>query len=323
MTVAESNPRFDPERARRALSWCATAGAFLVFIVIVASAFLRLAQAADAWPEAIVIVRFAHRVAAIGVGFLVVAIVVVCWTVRRKRSGEPIAAFVLVALTVFLSVLGRATPGAELPAVTLGNLLGGMAMLGLFWWLRLSARDVKSAQSRGIVASTLMWTGLALFALELAVGAFVSASHAQASCKTIPDCDGRWWPPGESLAVLDPRRAFEAPSGPAPLLEARRQALHMAHRFGALLVLAYWTFLAVILRWRNRLGARASAVVAALLAAEMGLGVAVVSSGAILAAVAHNAWAALILLAAVRAVFYSRLAEEASVSDACQTVTSK
>jgi len=322
--MTEIRPGHDFERARRALVWCATASALLVFIVIVASAFLRLAQAAEAWPDAIVLVRFAHRVAAIGVGFLVLAIAVVCWTVRRKQPGEAMTAFALITLTVFLSVLGRATPGAELAAVTLGNLLGGMAMLGLLWWLRLAARSGKLSRAPGPrVTSAFVWTGLLLIVLELAMGAYVSASHAQASCKTIPDCHGQWWPAGETLAVLDPRRAFEPLFGPAPVLEARRQALHMAHRFGAVLVLAYWTGLAVILRARNRARAGASAVVALMLAAELGLGLVVVGSGAILAAVAHNAWAALLLLAAVRAVFQSRLAEEASVSAACQTVTSK
>lgn len=322
--MSETGSRFDLERARRALVWCATTGALLVFIVIVASAFLRLAQAAETWPDAIVVVRFAHRVAAIGVGFLVLAIAVVCWTVRRRQPGEAIAAAVLVALTIFLSVLGRATPGAELPAVTLGNLLGGMAMLGLLWWLRLAARSARASPiNRGRVASALAWAGLALIATELAMGALVSASHAQASCKTLPDCHGHWWPPGETLAALDPRRAFEPLAGPAPALEARRQALHMAHRFGAAFVLAYWASLAFIMRARNTLAAKASAVVALMLAAEAGLGAVVVGSGAILVAVAHNAWAALLLLTAVRAVFQSRLAEEASVSAACQTVTSK
>ena len=322
--MAEGKRPFDPERARRALAWCATTGAFLVLVVIVASAFLRLAQAAEAWPDAIVLVRFAHRVAAIGVGFLALAIAVVCWTARRREPGEAVAALALVALTVFLSVLGRATPGAELPAVTLGNLLGGMSMLGLLWWLRLAARGVPALPVAGAHRTpTIVWAGLVLIALELALGAYVSASHAQASCKTVPDCHGQWWPPGESLAVLDPRRAFEPLAGPAPVLEARRKALHMAHRFGAVLVLVYWTVLSVVMRNRHQVGAKVSAVVAVLLAAEVGLGAVVVGSGAILAAVAHNAWAALVLLSGVRAVFYSRLAEDASVSDACQTVTSK
>jgi len=322
--MTETAPRHDFERARRALAWCATTGAFLVFVVIVASAFLRLAQAAETWPDAIVLVRFAHRVAAIGVGFLVLAIAVVCWTARRQQPGEAIVAAALVALTIFLSVLGRATPGAELPAVTLGNLLGGMAMLGLLWWLRLAARSARAGwKPRARVAWALAWTGLALIVLELAMGALVSASHAQASCKTLPDCHGYWWPPGETLAALDPRRAFEPLSGQTPAAEGRRQALHMAHRFGAVLVLAFWIGLAVILRRQSRIAAGASAVVALMLAAEAGLGVVVVGSGAILAAVAHNAWAALTLLSAVRAVFQSRLADEASVSAACQTVTSK
>ena len=313
-------------RAGHLLARSATGGAILVLVVIVASAFLRLAQAAEAWPDAIVIVRFAHRVAAMGVSFLVLTIAVVCWSVRRHHTGEAIAAAVLVALTIFLSVLGRATPGSGMPAVTLGNLLGGMAMLGLFWWLRLTARDPwapPAPTGTGVNASAICWVGLGLVVIEIAMGAQVSASHAAASCTTIPDCRGYWWPADATLAAFDPRHLFEPLSDAAPGVEARRQALHMAHRFGAVLVLGYWAILAVVMRARNLVSARAVAVVALMLVVEAGLGMTIVGTGAILVAVAHNAWAALLLMAAIGAVFQSRLAEEASVSAVCQTVTSK
>lgn len=313
-------------RAGHLLARSATAAAVLVLVVIVASAFLRLAQAAEAWPDAIVIVRFAHRVAAIGVGFLILLIAVVCWSVHRRHRGEAVAAGALVALTIFLSVLGRATPGSEMPAVTLGNLLGGMAMLGLLWWLRLTARDSWSSPAptgTGINASAICWVGLGLIVIEIALGALVSASHAAASCTTLPDCHGYWWPADATLVAFDPRHLIEPLSDAAPGVETRRQALHMAHRFGAVLVLGYWAILAVIMRARSLVSARAVAVVALMLVVEAGLGMTIVGTGAILVAVAHNAWAALLLTATIDAVFQSRLAEEASVSAACQTVTSK
>lgn len=310
--------------AGQTLERSATWGAVLVFIVLVASAFLRLAQAAEAWPDAIVIVRFAHRIAAAGVGFLVLVIALVCWSVRRRQTGEAMAAAGLVVLTIFLSVLGRATPGSELPAVTLGNLLGGMAMLGLLWWLRLAARNGRLPPAvAGPDTSVFGRAGLALLVIQLALGALVSASHAAASCTTFPDCHGFWWPSDMPLAALDPRQIFEPLPGTAPGAEMQRQALHMLHRFGAVVVLAYWSFLAFGLRARRPATARASALVTLMLIAEVVLGFAVVGAGAILAAVAHNAWAALTLLAAVRAASQSRLAEDAIVSAACQTVTSK
>jgi len=322
--MPEIDSRRTLARATGLLARGATAGTALVFLVLVASAFLRLAQAAEAWPDAIVVVRFAHRIAAAGVGFVVLAIAVVCWTVRRRQPGEPMAAAALVALTIFLSVLGRATPGSELPAVTLGNLLGGMAMMGLLWWLRIRAWETRPlALAAGPSASAIGWSGVGLLGIELALGALVSAGHAAGSCATFPDCHGVWWPPDTPLAALDPRQIFEPLSGAAPGMEMRRQALHMLHRFGAVAVLAYWCLVAVVLRGRSRTAARASAAVALMLLAEALLGFAVVGTSAILAAVAHNAWAALTLLTAIRAASQSRLAEAASVSAACQTVTSK
>lgn len=118
----------------------------LIYVVIVSGAFLRLLEdglgcpdwpacyaapppaAADS-PVVARTMRVVHRVAAAGVGFGVILIALLVFRapghVRRKRLTAG-----LVALTVvFLAALGRATAGAVPPAVTLGNLLGGLLML--------------------------------------------------------------------------------------------------------------------------------------------------------------------------------------------------
>jgi heme A synthase len=304
------------ERARRFAARVAAIGCALVLAVIVASAYIRLSQAGPGWSGLTGLARIVHRLAASAEALLVVMIVAVCWGVRRTWTGGALTAAVIAGLTVFLALLGIVTAEAQSPAVTLGNLLAGMALLGTLWSLRLQAR---SAVTPACSTTALwMWAGVALLALQIALGGLVSAHHAAASCATFPACDGEWWPAGASFASPDP-----IPEA-ALLADPARRALHMAHRFGAAILLLYWVALALVLLSRDRATARGAASVSAMLLAQAALGAIVVASGAtVAAAMAHNAWAALTVVAAVSAAFYSGLPRGAAAPVACQIVTSK
>ncbi|MBM3356919.1 MAG: hypothetical protein FJY54_04235 [Betaproteobacteria bacterium] len=309
-------------RAARLLAQVATAGAALVLVVIVASAYLRLAQAGQGASLMIEIMRVIHRIAAATVGVLVVVIAVVCWGAARDFIRQSLAAGAIVALTLFLSVLGRATPGAELPAVTLGNLLGGMVMLGLLWWMALAARAAGGPQRGG--PPPRMWGALVLLAVQIGLGALVSANQAAASCPGFPGCSGGLWPEDASLAALDPWRAPQPLSGEALAEDPVRRALHMVHRFGALILLAYWAALAAWMQWQQQPAWPHAAAACAMLAVQALLGIATaLSAPGLVLPVLHNAWAALTVVVAAGAAFHSRSAEAAGVSAACQTVTSK
>jgi heme A synthase len=163
-----------------------------------------------------------------------------------------------------------------------------------------------------------------LLAFQIALGGLVSAHRAAASCATFPACDGEWWPAGATFALLDLIRAPDSFAGAALLADPARRALHMAHRFGAAILLLYWAALTLGLRSRDRAAARGAAAVAAMLLAQVALGATVVASGAaVAAAVIHNAWAALTVVVAVSATFYSGLHRGAGTSAARQTATSK
>ena len=304
------------ERARRFAATAAAIGCALVFAVIVASVYIRLSQAGPGWSGPVGLARIVHRLAASAEAVLAVMIAVVCWGARREWMGGALIAAAIAALTVFLTLLGIVTAEGQSPAVTLGNLLGGMALLGTLWSLRLQARSAAPSA----YSTTVFWmgSGVVLLALQIALGGLVSAHHAAASCATFPACDGEWWPAGASFAPPDPI------PGAALLSDPARRALHMAHRFGAAIVLLYWAALTLGLRSRDRAAAKGAAAVTAMLLVQGLIGVIVVGSGAaVAAAVAHNAWAALTVVAAVNAAFYSSLPRGAGASDACQIVTSK
>jgi heme A synthase len=300
-------------RARRFAATAAAIGCALVLAVIVASVYIRLSQAGPGWSGPVGLARIVHRLAASAEAVLVVMIVAVCWGARRTWTGGVLTAAVIAGLTVFLTLLGIVTAEGQSPPVTLGNLLAGMALLGTFWSLRLQARStVPPAYS-----ATVFWmsAGMALLALQIALGGLVSAHHAAASCATFPACDGEWWPAGASPDPIP---------GAALLADPARRALHMAHRFGAAILLLYWAALTLGLRTRDRAAAKGAAAVAAMLLVQGLIGVIVVGSGAaVAAAVAHNAWAALTVVVAVSATHYSALYRGAGMSAGRQTVTSK
>ena len=311
----------------------------LVFVVIVTSAYLRLAQAglgcAD-WPACygasqlgqvgqtpllIAIMRVAHRIAASAVAFAVIVIAVVSFgALRHERRRSGLAAL-LVALTVFLAVLGVITPGAQFPAVVLGNLLGGMVLLAVMAWLLLDASSTRPASG---VVSPVLAAGAVILALQIALGAAVSANFAGASCPSLPGCSSGWEIAAKTMALLDPWRVPSALQGAALVDDAARGGLHMLHRLGAAVVTIYWCGVALLVIRRGITVARNVYWVAAVLVAQAAIGAAAVASNLPLwLAVLHNAVAAVAVLAATTALFHSRFSVEASVSAACQIEISK
>lgn len=284
----------DAARARHFAARAALVGCALVFAVIVASAYLRLSGAGPGWTGLVGAARIVHRLAASAEALLVVMLAAVCWRARHQWARGAWAAAAIAALGLALALLGVATTEQAPPAVQLGNLLGGMALLGAFGWLAREAREpapfVGSSAARGL------WVGVALLASQIALGGLVSVQQAATSCPALPLCEAGW-----RTAQADPQSpASLHPPSADPMSESMRRALHIAHRAGAVMLLAYWSALAVLLRRRAPETSKTAAAVSAMLFAQALLGASVVASGAApAAALVHNAWAALTLLAAL------------------------
>jgi len=119
----------------------------------------------------------------------------------RKRPVIYVSAS-LLALTLFLAVLGRATPGSQRPAVTLGNVLGGLTMLGLFWWLQLETSAPRHTGAPGLLPAGVL--GMMLLAMQFSLGTLVSANHASVACTSFPGCNAVAATAGWEFAALDP-----------------------------------------------------------------------------------------------------------------------
>lgn len=140
-----------PPEAR--LAAAAAAGLGLVLLVIVVSVAIRL----EAGP--LTALRGVHRAAA---SLEVLAMLALAWLAWRR-------ALLVIALTVFLSLLGIFAGQKPPPAAALGNLLGGLALAAAFAWVlgRAHGRTPQARQWFGHAAA-------ALFALQCALGAWLS-----------------------------------------------------------------------------------------------------------------------------------------------------
>jgi heme a synthase len=123
--------------------------------------------------------RLAHRVAAVSALLLALTMVMICFSARPVLRAEGAMALALLGLALFLAVLGRWSSGARVPAVAMGNLLGGFAMLALSARLALAGRPLHAARLRTWAVPAAL-----LVIVQVALGGLVSASFAGLSCTT-------------------------------------------------------------------------------------------------------------------------------------------
>jgi hypothetical protein len=124
-----------PGAGLRGGAWLAFA---LLVVIMLASAFLRLAHGEAATGGAVDIVRGIHRVAASLAFIVLVGVAIFGWDELQPLGSSRAVLAAQLGLAAALAVLGYYTP-SELPVVMLGNPLGGLAMVGLAWWLVLVA----------------------------------------------------------------------------------------------------------------------------------------------------------------------------------------
>lgn len=302
-------------RRQRMLQRSAALCAALVLLIAALSAFLRLdksglgcqpwpacygqveaaAAAGDDAAPGVVIARLAHRTVASVALVLVILIVMVAVSARPLSRSAVALALGLLATVLFLAGLGWVTRGSRLPAVALGNLLGGFAMLALAWRLAADAPRVRAASSRWAAAA------LAALVLQVTLGGLVSTTFADLSCGNLADCARVAAQQGWPWAQLDPWRepAFTA-STHAPI-NPGGALVQLLHRAGALVVLAL-ALPAAWLAWRH--GRTGSAVVLMLLLlAQLAAGVWLLTPAMPLAAAwVHNLLAALMVALLARLV---------------------
>ncbi|MCY3852297.1 MAG: COX15/CtaA family protein [Gammaproteobacteria bacterium] len=243
-----------------------------------------------------------HRYLAGALGLLILALAVLC----RTRLGSARLArgtMALLALVVLQALLGMWTVTLQLkPLIVTLHLLGGFATLGLIWWLLLRYHDWPrpTASDPPRPLRYLYAAALAGLVVQITLGGWTSTNYAALACPDFPTCREQWWPSGMDFSeafVLWRGLGIDYEYG--VLDSPARTAIHVAHRIGAVVASALILALAAA-SIRSGPGAwRTSGwVLIALLAIQVSLGIGnIVLQLPLSVAVAHNAFAAILLLA--------------------------
>lgn len=209
---------------------------------------------------------------------------------------------ITLMVVVFQAALGMWTVTLLLkPIVVMGHLLGGLTTLSLLTWLAWrTTPGTALVQAEAPKLRRLLWIGLALLALQIALGGWTSSNYAALACGTdFPRCLGAWHP------ATDFREAFVLWRGVGVDYEGgvldgpARVAIQLTHRMVAIVVFGH--LLVVAIRMLRTPGLVFwGTVLALLLFAQVGLGIANVKLGLPLwVATAHTAGAALLLFTVV------------------------
>ena len=188
--------------------------------------------ATKAWIEML------HRYAATAIGALVAVLAALALRAARRsggRIGSGWALWTLVWICI-QGAFGALTVAWRLyPAIVSLHLLGGVGLLAM---LAIQAEryaprplSLPAGLRAGLIAVAV------LTVVQIALGAWVSSNYAVLACSDFPTCQGSWWPEMDMAEGFAVRRPLGAGSdGYLPF--AALTAIHMAHRLGALVLIA-------------------------------------------------------------------------------------
>ena len=219
---------------------------------------------------------------------------------RRRDPGQPWKVPIAASgLIVFQALLGMWTVTWKLkPIVVMAHLLGGFSTFALLCWTAYRAYGfgTQSSAMGEAPKRALIIVGIALLALQIALGGWTSANYAALACGAdFPQCLGQWWPQTDFKEAFVLWRGIGVDYEGGVLDSTARTAIHLTHRLFAIVVFGHLLGLAIRcirLPAFRTLGA----LLGVMLFVQVGLGIANVVDGLPLpVATAHNAGAALLL----------------------------
>jgi cytochrome c oxidase assembly protein subunit 15 len=243
-----------------------------------------------------------HRYLASALGFTILLIAALAWRNRRVRQQPTRLPYALVALVIFQGLLGMWTVTLLLkPLIVSAHLVGGLTTLALLWWLSLET----TRRSRPAGESSLRsWAVFAMvvLALQILLGGWVSTNYAAVACPDFPTCQRSFWPDMDFKDAFVLWRGLGIDYEGGVLDHPARVAIHFTHRLGALVTAVVLGFVSwrALRRGQSRGVRMAGGALGAALLLQLLLGpVMVLNTFPLPLATAHNAVAALLVLAMV------------------------
>lgn len=274
----------------------------LTFAVSVLSAYMRLSASGfgcSDWPGCYgrallghvgesTVPAWMHAVHRLAAGLLGLVIVTLNMPGLRPREASWTVSGLMLALTVALAALGLISTGSYRSLIVAGNLLGGVALVALAWWLWLAPGARRLSERDGLAWLTLGALGIGL---ALVSGAWVSAQLAAVACQGPDGCS-----PRAVLDGLDGMMGLLPPPESGALFAPARQALQVVHGVVGALGLALAAVLG-LRAWRLRVrNSGGLLVLTAVAVGGTGVGL-VIAAPPLGLALAHNVLGTLLLMA--------------------------
>ncbi len=253
-----------------------------------------------AWIEMI------HRYLAMTVGALILVLTVTLWRARATLGRAPWWATAALAWVLVQGLFGKYTVTLRLyPAVVTAHLLGGMVLLAL-----LVAQLQTLQRAPALPVARAAAAVLALVAVQIALGGWVSSNYAVLACRGFPQCNGQWWPEADFAQGFTLLRQLGRSTQGFVEFNAL-VAIQQVHRIAALVVALAVIALTLRLRRGGHAERRAAVWLLALLMLQVASGLSnVLLDWPLLAALLHTAGAAA-LVAVLTALACRRAAPRA------------
>jgi cytochrome c oxidase assembly protein subunit 15 len=243
-----------------------------------------------------------HRYFASTLGLVIVVLALLAYRNRRDRTQPLRLPIALVLLVVFQGLLGMWTVTLLLkPLIVTAHLVGGLTTMSLLWWMSLHpTRTTRPAAERGLRKLAIF--AFVVLALQILLGGWVSTNYAAFACPDFPTCQNSFWPGMDFKDAFVLWRGLGIDYEGGVLDHPARVAIHVVHRLGAIVAALVLGFTAIrAMRTAKSRGVRmAGMALAVVLVAQLILGpTMVLKTFPLPLATAHNAVAALLLLAMV------------------------
>ncbi|MFN3886079.1 MAG: COX15/CtaA family protein [Aquabacterium sp.] len=254
-------------------------------------------------------IEMGHRYLATAVGALITGLMVAAWRARRQPGALspwwPTVTFLWVCVQ---GAFGALTVTMKLqPIIVTLHLLGALLGVGLLTAQVRALHEPGSLYERAVIKA---WRGspwrragvlvLALVAVQVALGGWVSSNYAVLACPDFPTCQGQWWPDMDAHTGFTVWRPLGQDGQGGWIALPALTAIHMAHRLMAVVALLALLFYGMGLV-RHTAWQREGRVVIGLGAWQLLTGLSnVVFSWPLLSALAHTLGAALLVWWLVR-----------------------
>jgi fused signal recognition particle receptor len=259
-----------------------------------------------AWKE------MSHRYVAGFLGLMALLLALISWREKHCRGvaiGSTLGLLVLIAAQ---AALGMWTVTMKvMPIIVMMHLLLGLITFWSISWIYLRVNpEITIAKTNNFALRALALFAMLVLFTQIILGGWTSSNYAALACSDFPRCNGQWLPAADFQSALDFFRGLI--TGYQGVLAYEGQlAVHWLHRVGALITFVVLTLVMLIATSQqySKQVRRAGLILSVLLLIQIVLGILNIRlSLPLWTAVAHNGFAALLMLPLIAIRFYAKYA---------------